>query len=75
MSCIKYEEKLLLDAGHKPAVDAAALDQESNSGAHMSSESFSMYSGEYKTEQTIEDGNMVEDNTPPWGSVDSTPGV
>jgi hypothetical protein len=72
---LMQEEKMLIESGKKEAIWMAALDQESNSGAHENSESFVMADGSYMTEQNIMDGNAVEDMAVNWGSADKTPGV
>lgn len=69
------KEEMMLIENNPRAKWAAALDQESNSGAHENSESFVMDNGEYMTEQNIMDGNMVDDITPNWGSADRNQGM
>lgn len=69
------EEAMLIESGKKEAKWAAALDQNSNSGAHENSESFAMDDGSYMTEQTIMDGDAVESMDVNWGSVDKNQGM
>jgi hypothetical protein len=79
---IKHEERMLVEAGHKPAVWMSELDMEFNSGAHMNSESF------VKADSGMAEGykngyGKMEDKTCPgardiqvdWNSVDSKLGA
>ena len=72
---LRFEEKMLIESGLDRAKWAAALDQNSNSGAHMNSESFAMADGSYMTEQNIMDGNAVESMDAGWATADKTPGM
>lgn len=71
---IRHEEQMLVDAGHKPAVWTSELDQESNSGAHMNSESFVKNDGKYTS---LEDKSvpMQRDITTPWATADAKLGA